>query len=112
VGERKRFADAHENVAALDCARLADRSSGLGRFNLLAGGAMNLNEFIKAVDNLVRDWATDKPYRGAVPRAQLGAIYNELCEQAVHDVAVRVGPTLHKHYMEGEDERPRPDSRT
>jgi hypothetical protein len=54
---------------------------------------MNLPTFIDAVDNLVVEWvkrtasAADEP---RLPREQLRAIYDEVREQAVHDLAEAV----------------------
>ena len=45
---------------------------------------MNLPEFIKAVDKLVSKWAVTRPQQ------ELEMIYNEVCEQAVHRLAVAV----------------------
>jgi hypothetical protein len=68
---------------------------------------MTSADFICAVDNLVREWASDEPRAGAVPREQLRAIYHEVCEQAVKEVAEwqeqrdKALETIHKHYLEG-----------
>ena len=68
---------------------------------------MTLTQFIYAVDNLVREWATDEPKPGAIPRDQLRAIYHEVCEQAVKECADwqeqrdKALEAIHKHYLEG-----------
>jgi hypothetical protein len=52
---------------------------------------MNLETFISSVDNLVREWATEPNQLGELlPREQLKAIFNEVCEQAVHRLAEAV----------------------
>jgi hypothetical protein len=52
---------------------------------------MKLERFIDAVDNLVREWATEPNEIGELlPREQLQAIYEEVREQAVHDLAEAV----------------------
>jgi hypothetical protein len=51
---------------------------------------MKFEQFITHVDNLVREWVCDEPHAGAVPREQLRAIYDDVREQAVHDLAETV----------------------
>jgi hypothetical protein len=68
---------------------------------------MTYTQFVHAVDNLVREWATDEPRTGAVPREKLRSIYHEVCEQAVKEVAEwqeqrdKALEVIHKHYLEG-----------
>jgi hypothetical protein len=68
---------------------------------------MTYPQFQAAVDNLVREWATDEPRAGAIPREELRAIYHKVCEQAVKEVADwqeqrdKALEILHKHYLEG-----------
>jgi hypothetical protein len=66
---------------------------------------MTFIQFEKAVDNLVREWVNDEPKAGAIPRAELKKIYNDVSEQGVHrlaeamrqrDEALRL---LHKKYL-------------
>jgi len=51
---------------------------------------MKFDEFFSSVDNLVREWAPDDPQAGATPRAALQRIYDDVREQAVHDLAEAV----------------------
>lgn len=66
---------------------------------------MKLTDFITSVDNLVREWATDEPRAGAIPRAELEVIFNNVREQAVHDLAEAIEQRdeamrqLHEHYL-------------
>ena len=68
---------------------------------------MNFNEFFSSVDNLVKEWQPDDPQAGATPRTALRRIFDDIREQAVHDLAVaveqrqRACAKLHKHYVEG-----------
>lgn len=49
---------------------------------------MNLNEFIDAVDNLVREWATEPDELGQImPRDQLSAIWEQVRNGAAFDLA-------------------------
>lgn len=61
---------------------------------------MKLDAFISAVDKLVCEWNGNVHEPNAVPREALTAIYAEVREQAVHDVAVafeqRARVTKHK----------------
>jgi len=53
--------------------------------------AMKFDAFIDAVDNLVREWSTEPNEIGELlPRDQLQAIYDDVREQAVHDLAEAV----------------------
>jgi hypothetical protein len=47
----------------------------------------NFEAFFEAVNNMVREWQPDDPQAGATPRAALEVIYNEVREQAVHNLA-------------------------
>jgi hypothetical protein len=51
---------------------------------------MHFEEFVKSVSNLVREWMPDDPQAGATPRGALRHIYDEVREQAVHDLALAV----------------------
>lgn len=52
---------------------------------------MNFEGFIDAVDNLVREWATEPNELGELlPKDQLQAIFDEVREQAVYDLAEAV----------------------
>ena len=61
---------------------------------------MSSNQFIEAVDKLVWKWMGSD---SLTPRAELEKIYFDIREQVVHDVAVSIGPTLHKHYTNNHD---------
>ena len=72
--------------------------------------AMSFEQFVGSVDNLVREWATDAEEQlatGAIPRAQLEAIYNEVRNSTAHQLAVmqeerdKAVIALHKHYLKG-----------
>jgi hypothetical protein len=55
---------------------------------------MNKEEFVEAVSNLVKEWATKPNELGEMlPRPQLEDIYHQVREQAVYDLAeaVRLG---------------------
>lgn len=69
---------------------------------------MKFHQFVEAVSNLVREWATEPNELGELlPRKQLQAIYDELREQTVHDLAETVRQRdeamkqLHKHHLKG-----------
>jgi hypothetical protein len=49
---------------------------------------MTFENFVSAVDNLVREWAHDSVKARAVPRAELKKIFEDLREQVVYEVAV------------------------
>ena len=51
---------------------------------------MTFPDFIAAVDNLVREWEHNDPTRGRVPREALQKIFDDVREQAVHDLALAV----------------------
>jgi len=52
---------------------------------------MKFDAFVDAVDNLVREWSTEPNELGELlPRDQLQAIYDDVREQAVHDLAEAV----------------------
>jgi hypothetical protein len=65
---------------------------------------MNFEAFYEAVNNMVKEWQPDDPQAGATPREGLRSLYNEVCEQAVYDIAQRACRTLHKHYTTPRDE--------
>lgn len=51
---------------------------------------MSFDDFFASIDNLVREWAPDDPQAGATPRNALRRIYDDVREQAIHDVAVAI----------------------
>jgi hypothetical protein len=51
---------------------------------------MKFDAFFTAVDNLVLQWQPDDPQAGATPRGALRSIYDDVREQAVHDLAEAV----------------------
>jgi hypothetical protein len=55
---------------------------------------MNFKQFYAAVDNLVREWAPDDPQAGATPHNALRALYEEVREQAVYDLAQAIDQTI------------------
>jgi hypothetical protein len=67
----------------------------------------DFDRFVNDVDNLVREWASDEPKAGAVPRDALRFIYDRVREQAVHDIADwqkqrdKAMEALHKQYLKG-----------
>jgi len=61
-----------------------------------------LDSFIKAVDNLVREWATDEPKAGAIPREQLRVIWEQVRDDTAFELASQMEGAckmLHKHYL-------------
>jgi hypothetical protein len=74
--------------------------------------AMTCEQFVDSIDNLVREWATDAEIEvaaGAIPRAQLEAIYNEVRNSTAYELALAQEQLdsalakLHKHYTKGKD---------
>jgi hypothetical protein len=69
--------------------------------------AMKFPAFVKAIDNLVREWATDEP------KAQLKVIFDEVRNGTAYELAQmqakldKLLPRYHKHLLEqkGESER-------
>lgn len=68
---------------------------------------MTFNKFFEAVNNMVKEWQPDDPQAGATPRNALQVLYNEIREQAVHDLAEAVQQRdealkqLHRHHLKG-----------
>jgi hypothetical protein len=48
---------------------------------------MNFQTFAEAVDNIVRDCALENPKAAILPREKLRRIFDDVREQAVHDLA-------------------------
>jgi hypothetical protein len=69
----------------------------------------DFERFVDDVNNLVREWASDEPKAGAIPREALRFIYDGIRERAVNDVATwqeqcdKAMEALHKHYLRGFD---------
>jgi len=67
---------------------------------------MTVEQFIDAVNNLVKKWHPTDEQAGATPRNALATIYQQVREQAVHDLAQAIQQRdkaierLHKHYIE------------
>jgi len=67
---------------------------------------VTLTQFILAVDNLVKSWALDEPDYRVVPRDALRAIWEQVREDAVYELAEserlrdQAMAKLHKHYLE------------
>jgi len=68
---------------------------------------MKYQDFEKAVDKLVREWATDPEMAqavGVIPREQLRAIFDEVRNSTAHELAEKqrlldnAMIKLHKHY--------------
>jgi hypothetical protein len=67
---------------------------------------MKAAHFIKAVDNLVREWASEEPIPGAIPRETLTQIFDQVREEAVHELAEAIRQRdeamkrLHRKYVQ------------
>jgi hypothetical protein len=66
---------------------------------------MKLKQFINAVNNLVVEWQSEDEQAGATKEHALQIIYDEIREQAVHDLAEAIRQRdealrqLHKHHL-------------